>query len=165
MNARFEPSTMRLPRHAPLILAAILAAGGCNMADDTGKNDRKEAERTVEPVPAPAVKSERQPARARLDELDTAPPPAAAPKAGEVTRGWFAGSWTDSGDCADAGHFATNGTYLLADGTRGMWNIQDGRLVVQHAAGRSALQLRRVDKDTVELVNEDGSVGRSTRCG
>ena len=156
---------MRLPRHALLIFTAMLAAVGCNMADDAGKSDRKEAQRAPEPLPPPAAASERQPARARLDELDTAPPPAAAPKPGEVSRSWFAGSWTDSGDCADAGRFAGNGTYLLADGTRGMWNIQDGRLVVQHAGGRSALQLRRVDKDTVELVNQDGSVGRSTRCG
>jgi hypothetical protein len=145
-----------------LILAAALVVSGCNMGDDAGK--REEARAAPERVVKPVAKPERQPASARLDELD-APPAPAAPKPGEVTRGWFAGSWTDSGDCADAGQFAPNGTYLLADGTRGMWNIQDGRLVVQHAGGRSALKLRRAGKDAVELINEDGTVGLSTRCG
>jgi hypothetical protein len=159
MNARFEGAAMRL-----LILAGALAAGGCNMADGAGKRGKAEAQRPPQPVSQLATKPEREPARARLDELDTVPAPAATPKAGEVTRGWFAGRWTDSGDCADAGQFAENGTYLLADGTRGMWNIQDGRLVVQHSGGRSALKLRRVDEDSVEVVNEDGSKGRSTRC-
>jgi hypothetical protein len=161
MNARFEGAAMRA-----LILAAALVAGGCNMADDAGKGGKAEAQRPSEPASVPAATPERQPARARLDQLETAPAlaPAEAPRAGEVTRGWFAGRWTDSGDCADAGSFAENGTYLLADGTRGMWNIQDGRLVVHHAGGRSALKLRRVDDDSVEVANEDGSKGRSTRC-
>jgi hypothetical protein len=159
MNARFEGAAVRVT-----ILLAALAAGACNMADDAGKPRKAEAGRPAEPVSAPAARPERQPARARLGELDTAPAPAAAPRPGEVTRGWFAGRWTDSGDCTDAGQFAEDGTYLLADGTRGMWNIHEGRLVVQHSGGRSALKLRRVGEDVVEVANEDGSKGRSTRC-
>jgi hypothetical protein len=84
---------------------------------------------------------------------------------GDVTRAWFAGNWTDSGDCAEAGRFSPNGTYVLADGTRGMWSVQDGRLVVQGANGRTALPVRRVDQNTVEIANEDGTTGRSNRCG
>jgi hypothetical protein len=100
-----------------------------------------------------------------LDEVDALAERSTPAKPGGVTRTWFAGKWTDSGDCADAGRFEPNGTYLLADGTRGMWSVQDGRLVVQHKAGRHALRMRRIDQDTVELANEDGTVGRSTRCG
>ena len=81
-----------------------------------------------------------------------------------VTRDWFAGRWSDTGNCADAGQFAANGTYLLADGTRGMWNVQDSRLVIQNSSGRNVIQLRRVDDNAVEVVNADGSVGRSIRC-
>jgi hypothetical protein len=150
----------------PLILLAALAATGCNMADDAGKRGPAAVANAAQQEPAPApVKPERRPSQARLDELDLPAEPASAAKPGGVTRSWFAGNWTDTSDCADAGRFEGNGTYRLADGTRGMWNIVDGRLVVQHAGGRSALRLRRIDQDTVEVVNEDGSVGRSTRCG
>jgi hypothetical protein len=87
-----------------------------------------------------------------------------APAAQGVTREWFVGAWTDTEDCGDAADFARDGRYRLADGTRGMWNVTDGRLVVQGAAGRNVVRLRRVDDDIVEVINEDGSVGRSRRC-
>lgn len=164
MNAR-----SRNPRawrgRLPLALAGALMFTGCNMADDSGTGERAPAPRAVPEPPPPALKQEPRPARARLDEIDALPERTRPTKPGDVTRAWFAGSWTDSGDCADAGRFAPNGTYLLADGTRGMWSVQDGRLVVQHANGRSALPVRRIDQNTVEVANKDGSVGRSTRCG
>ncbi len=147
MNAR---SRSRAAAGTRLLLVAIsgLAVVACNMAD---RRDERE--------PAAVANIAR--------EQPALPPPKAAapPKPGDVTRSWFAGNWTDTGDCADAGRFERNGTYLLADGTRGMWNVQDGRLVVQHKGGRSALRVRRIDQDTVEVTNEDGTAGRSTRCG
>lgn len=157
---------MTIAARALLILAAATAAAACNMADDADKRERAGMEGVPKPAAAPAGRTEPLPARARLEALDEAEAPAAAKaeELGHVTRSWFAGKWTDTGDCADAGRFAPDGTYLLADGTRGMWNIQDGRLVVQHEGGRSALQLRRLDESTVELDNADGSTGRSTRC-
>lgn len=155
---------MRTLRRDLLAVALALAVAGCNMADGGGKKERAPTANAAWESQPQAVKPGPGPAAARLDEIDTAPEAAAPAKPGEVTRSWFAGSWTDSGDCANAGRFAPNGTYLLADGTRGMWSVQDGRLVVQHADGRRALRVRRVDDATVEVVNEDGSVGRSTRC-
>ncbi len=107
-----------------------------------------------------------EPGRTRLDELEFAEPePASAPPdPAAVTREWFAGRWSDTGNCTDAGQFAANGTYLLADGTRGMWNVQDSRLVIQNAGGRNVIRLRRTGDDSVEVINADGSVGRSIRC-
>ena len=148
-----------------MVFATALALAGCNMADDAGKNvPAPVAKVAPEPQSSPP-RSEPRPERARLDEVDALAERSTPAKPGGVTRTWFAGKWTDSGDCADAGRFEPNGTYLLADGTRGMWSVQDGRLVVQHKAGRHALRMRRIDQDTVELANEDGTVGRSTRCG
>ncbi len=148
------------------VVLGCLAVTGCNMADRREQREVVDAANaTLEPAPLPARRAERRPAEARLDEIDKAPEPAAPLKPEDVTRSWFAGNWTDTGDCADAGRFERNGTYLLADGTRGMWNVQDGRLVVQHKGGRSALRVRRIDQDTVEVTNEDGTAGRSTRCG
>ncbi len=161
MNARSKGWSAGAGR-ASVVLAAALA--GCNMADDGGKNMPAPAAKAAPERQMSSQKPEERPARARLDEIDALSERAAPAKPGDVTRSWFAGSWTDSGDCADAGRFAPNGTYLLADGTRGMWSVQDGHLVVQHKAGRHSLRLRRIDQDNVELSNEDGTVGRSTRC-
>jgi len=159
---------MRLRRK--LLIAGTLTIAACDSAVDEPAPANNGLQRTAarsDPAPAETTsKPERQPASARLDELDggEAAPKPAAPDPGAVTRIWFAGRWTDTGDCADAGEFARNGTYRLADGTRGMWNVTGGRLVIQHAEGRSAVRVRRIDDTTIEIVNEDGSTGRSTRC-
>jgi len=149
--------------------AAALSAAGCNVGGDPVNSERTEAAAAPaanEPPPRPPLKPRAQPARARLDELDSAEaaaePAQAAPSS--VTRAWFAGKWTDTGDCADAGQFAPSGIYQLADGTRGMWSVQDGRLIIQRAEGRNVVRLRKIDDNNVEVTNEDGSVGRSLRC-
>ena len=153
MSARFS-----------LSLLIALAVAGCYAAEppaDAVNNAAREA------TPKAPAANEAQPARARLDEIDfqgNAANAAAPADPAVVTRAWFAGRWTDTGNCTDAGNFAPNGTYLLSDGTRGMWSVQDGKLFVQHANGRGAIRLRRVDDTTVETLNDDGSVGRSTRC-
>lgn len=161
MNARSDV------RFVPplLAVAGALAAAGCNRGEETGKGEPAPVANSAQQRPQLPPPEKRRPAQVARDDVNAAAVEAAPAKPGDVTRGWFAGSWTDSGDCADAGRFAPNGTYLLADGTRGMWSVQDNRLVVQHAGGRNTLRLRRVDQATVEIVNEDGSVGRSTRCG
>jgi hypothetical protein len=164
MNARSEA---RPPIIRPLlVVAAALVLAGCNVAGDSGKSERAPARKAAaEPQRAAPDPNALRPARARLDEADAVPEQPAPAGPGDVTRAWFAGNWTDSGDCAEAGRFSPNGTYVLADGTRGMWSVQDGRLVVQGAKGRSALPVRRVDPNTVEITNEDGTTGRSSRCG
>jgi len=147
----------------PILLLALSACDGGAEPNGAAPNNGA----AVAPSgAAPLNTAQRQPARAKLADLDTAPaqPKPAEADPGGVTRGWFAGRWTDTGDCADAGEFAANGTYRLADGTRGMWNVQNGRLVVQHQGGRNVARLRRVDETTVEVAADDGSVGRSTRC-
>lgn len=134
--------------------AAQNAASGPAVANLAGKN-----------TPMPPANGQQQ-VLTRVDEVEFQPPEEAeaAPNPNAVTRAWFAGRWTDTGDCAQAGEFGANGMYLLADGTRGMWNIVDGKLVVQHAGGRGAVAIRKVDEHHVEVVNDDGSVGRSARC-
>ena len=154
----------------PLILAATLLAGACNMAD----RSPRERERATREEPARADKgsdlwgNDAQTANAALPadqdgNAQLAAAPAATPR-DALHRDWFAGSWTDDGDCSHAAQFNADGQYRLADGTRGMWNIRNGRLVVQNDSGRTEVQLRRTGADVVEIVNRDGSVGRSTRC-
>jgi hypothetical protein len=162
MNARSRPAARRLLT----IAAAALAAAACNLADDAGREKAAKAAPAAANAALPSAKSERQPARAQLGEPEagSAAEPEPAREPAGITRAWFAGRWTDSGDCAEAGRFEPNGTYLLADGTRGMWNIVEGRLVVQHKDGRSSLPIRRIDADTVEVANPEGAPGRSRRC-
>lgn len=151
----------------PPIAGIVLLAGACDMADgrrDAGSDDSGPR---VESKVARAPDAPRPPIR-KLEDLDLEPRalPAASPAGdpGAVNRAWFAGRWTDTGDCAQAGLFSADGTFNLADGSRGMWNVRGGRLVVQGTTGRNELQLRRVDDDTVEVLNADGSAGRSIRC-
>ena len=153
-----------------LSLAAALLAG-CNMADSADDREsasrdrieRKERERER----AARERNAAQP-KAKLDQVEFQPQrqPASStpPDSARVSRSWFAGRWTDTGDCADAGLFSPNGTFVLADGARGMWNVRDGKLVIQGTGGRSELQLRRVADNTVEVIDGDGPPGRSIRC-
>ena len=149
--------------------AAALALAACNAGDPqtvlNGASGPAVANLAGKNTAMPSANAQ-QPVLTRVDEVEFQPPeaPAAAPNPNAVTRAWFAGRWTDTGDCAQAGEFGANGMYLLADGTRGMWNIVDGKLIVQHAAGRGSVAIRKVDEHHVEVVNEAGSVGRSARC-
>jgi hypothetical protein len=157
---------------AKLLLIALLLPSACNMGD------RERGERRERPPFEQAARNE----ETRRDAIEngaesvtgnsaalTAPADkgaqlASAPAPGGLSRDWFAGSWTDSGNCSDAATFSPDGQYRLADGTRGMWSVRNGRLVVQNDKGRNQVQLRRVGDDAVEIVGTDGTVGRSTRC-
>lgn len=166
MSARFSLSLFGLP--------GLLLLAACNAGDPPANQAPNQAAEPAKgnltaaatPPPRAAGKSNAQePAQAKLEDLDSANasvPAARNPTA--VTRSWFTGRWTDTGDCADAATFASNGTYVLADGTRGMWNVQDSRLVIQNSGGRNVVRVRRVGDDAVETVAADGTAGRSTRC-
>ncbi len=148
-----------------VVAVAMLALGACNAGDPPAADGPAVSNIAGKTTPLPTANAQ-QPATTRVDEVEFQPAaePAEASNTNAVTRAWFAGRWTDTGDCAQAGEFGANGLYLLADGTRGMWNIVDGRLVVQHAGGRGSVAIRKVDENHVEVVNDDESVGRSARC-
>lgn len=85
--------------------------------------------------------------------------------AGAVTldRAYIAGRWTDDGNCAVAVEFARDGRFITHDGGGGLWHLQGDRLTM---TGERTLQLQIVpiDQNTMNVVNPDGSLGRSTRC-
>lgn len=88
--------------------------------------------------------------------LDAAPAP--------VERDYIVGAWTDGDDCAAAVSFAGDGTFATADGGAGLWGLDGAELVLAGAGGVRTLRITPVDQDTMEVVNEDGSRGTSTRC-
>ncbi|HYI63667.1 MAG TPA: hypothetical protein VEW71_02155 [Allosphingosinicella sp.] len=94
--------------------------------------------------------------------LDGATAATAAPA--PVERDYIVGAWTDSDDCAAAVAFAGDGTFATADGGAGLWGLDGTELVLAGAGGVRTLRITPVDQDTMEMVNEDGSRGTSTRC-
>jgi hypothetical protein len=78
-------------------------------------------------------------------------------------RSYMVGRWTDDGNCATASAFARNGTFRTGSGQTGFWHVDGDRLIL---TGQSTLVLRvtMVDRDHVNVVNPDGTPGRSSRC-
>ena len=151
------------------ILLVLMLTAGCNLADRDRDRDERRDDRAERGAEGNAQTAPSEPADQEVERnvaADGGQLASSAPRdTGGVNREWFAGAWTDTGDCADAGTFSRDGRYRLSDGTRGMWNVRDGRLVVENANGRNEVRLRRVGDDRLEIVNQDGSVGRSVRCG
>ena len=80
-----------------------------------------------------------------------------------VDRDFLIGRWTDNGDCSVAVTFAGDGRFITHDGRAGLWHLEGDRLTM---TGQSTLVLRIVpiDRDTINVINPDGTLGRSTRC-
>lgn len=74
------------------------------------------------------------------------------------------GRWTDDGNCKLAVEIRSDGMFESADGVVGNWALEGDVLTVSAGDATSAMRLRAIDADTVETINADGSIGRSTRC-
>ena len=83
----------------------------------------------------------------------------------QLDRAFLIGRWTDSRDCDEAGEFAADGRYTNAAGVGATWTLQGDQLTMAFAgATPRALRVSALDQNTLNVVNPDGSVGRSTRC-
>jgi hypothetical protein len=90
--------------------------------------------------------------------------PASTTGAVTLDRAYISGRWTDDGDCAAAAEFNIDGTFATADGGGGLWNLEGDRLTMSGAGGTNTLRIVPIDQNTMNVVNADGSLGRSTRC-
>jgi hypothetical protein len=82
-----------------------------------------------------------------------------------VDRAFLIGRWTDARDCDEAGEFAADGRYTNAAGVGASWTLEGDRLTVTFAgASPRTLRVSALDQNTLNVVNPDGSIGRSTRC-
>lgn len=90
--------------------------------------------------------------------------PADDAAAAALGRDYLIGAWTDSEDCAAAVAFDDDGTFVTPEGGEGMWEFDGARLILAGAGGIRSLRIVPVDADTMEVINEDGSRGRSIRC-
>ena len=83
----------------------------------------------------------------------------------QLDRAFLIGRWTDSRDCEEAGEFAADGRYTNAAGVGAAWTLQSDQLTVTFAgAAPRTLRVSALDQNTLNVVNPDGSIGRSTRC-
>ena len=95
---------------------------------------------------------------------DTAEGNASAEFDGEVTHAFLVGRWTDNNDCNNTITFAEDGSFTVPGGGEGLWVLDGDRLTFQGAAGSRSARIQAPTADTIMLIHDDGSVGRSTRC-
>lgn len=81
-----------------------------------------------------------------------------------VDREFLIGSWSDSGDCSTTVAFTADGGYATADGAEGQWSLAGDTLTLSGDAGATRLTIIPIDRNTMEVIGEDGSHDRSTRC-
>ena len=90
--------------------------------------------------------------------------PGGAASAAAVDREFLIGSWSDTGDCSTTVAFTADGGYATADGAEGQWSLAGDTLTLSGEAGATRLTIIPIDRNTMEVIGEDGSHDRSTRC-
>jgi len=81
-----------------------------------------------------------------------------------LDRTYLIGRWTNYGeDCSKATELTADARYLPPSGGEALWNLDGDRLTI---TGDRTVRMRivPVDQNTITVVNEDGSLGRSIRC-
>jgi hypothetical protein len=100
---------------------------------------------------------------AGLDGKDPGATQAASAGNAPLDRAYMMGRWTDDGDCGNAVDFLPDGRLLASNGREGLWNLAGDRLTMT-VDQTITLQVVPIDQNTMNVVNPDGSLGRSTRC-
>lgn len=90
--------------------------------------------------------------------------PAAAQRGLVLDNSFIVGAWTDNGDCSAPATFGDDGRFATPNGRGGIWVVDGDRMIL---TGDQTITLRIsiVDRNTIRVVNPDGSPGGSTRCG
>jgi hypothetical protein len=88
--------------------------------------------------------------------------PASAPFTGQVNSAFLLGRWTDNNDCTQTIEFRPDGTFVTPGGN-GMWALDADRLTFQGSSTISA-RVQAPDANTITLIHDNGTLGRSTRC-
>ena len=153
---------------------ALLGLGACDQFSQSGQSASGEKART-----APAQKAAPNAVQASSSSLPVSGNPAsgqglagnpnAIPAASALTpmvdRAFLIGRWTDAHDCHESGQFTADGRYTNATGQTAAWTLEGDRLTLTfEGAPARTLQVSAADQNTLNVVNPDGSAGRSTRC-
>lgn len=81
-----------------------------------------------------------------------------------IDRDFIVGRWADHEDCSDAVDFAADGTFVTHQGAEGLWILEGDRMTLAGGETSTTLRIIPIDRDTIDVVNPDGSIGHSIRC-
>ena len=145
--------------------AALLALTACDrLGIGGGDATNASANASTNALGDASKDSTGAPAAAGAGGKDTAAGAAPAGPGGvTLDRAYIAGRWTDNGDCSAAVEFSTDGRFVANNGTGGLWNLDGDRLTMT-GSSTLTLQIVPIDQNVMNVVNTDGSLGRSTRC-
>ena len=154
--------------------AAMLALGACDQLSPSGQSASGEKARTT-----PAQKAGPNAVQASSNNLPVTNAPAngqglagnpnAIPATSTLTptvdRAFLIGRWTDARDCRESGQFTADGHYTNTAGQSAAWTLEGDQLTLTfQGAQPRTLRVSAADQNTLNVVNPDGSAGRSTRC-
>ena len=154
--------------------ATLLSLGACDRLSPSGQSAANERTRA-----APAQKARPNAVQASSTALPAtngapngqglAGNPNAIPAASTLTptvdRAFLIGRWTDGRDCHEAGQFTADGRYTNTAGQNAAWTLEGDQLTLTFEGGQPrTVRVSAGDQNTLNVVNPDGTAGRSTRC-
>lgn len=74
------------------------------------------------------------------------------------------GRWADDANCATFIQIHADGTFRSYTGGTGGWRLEGDQLHLSGDGGTFTLAIQAYDGRSMQVVNPDGSVGRSIRC-
>lgn len=139
-----------------------LGIGGGNVAGNDSGNASANASANASGDKGPAGGGEAQAAAGGKDPAGGGAIPAGGGGIA-LDRAFLTGRWTDTDDCSVAVEFLGDGRFVAANGAEGLWHLSGDRLTLQ-GDRTVTMQLDPIDRNVMNVVNSDGSLGRSTRC-
>jgi hypothetical protein len=150
--------------------AAMLGLAGCNMTGRSANvtaNAANDSNAAAAAKPAESASAANQAAPAQTADAGKLTAGGGAVPASSsgirLDRTYLLGRWTDDGNCDKAMSFNPDGSFTNASGGTGLWNLDGSRLTL---SGNQTVGFRVVpiDQNTINIVQDDGSLGHSTRC-
>jgi hypothetical protein len=155
-------------------MAALVSVGACNQSAPSGQtaSTEKAKSRPAQNAGPNAVQvsSTGLPAHsAGPNGQGLAGNPNAIPASSTLTptvdRAFLIGRWADGHDCHEAGQFSADGRYTNMAGQNAAWTLEGDQLTLTfEGAAPRTLRVSAADQNTLNVINPDGSTGRSTRC-
>ncbi|HTU09731.1 MAG TPA: hypothetical protein VMG08_02435 [Allosphingosinicella sp.] len=156
--------------------AALLGLGACDRLSPSGQSAANEKARTAPsqqqtgPNAVQASSTSSLPAtNGQPDGQGLAGNPNAIPATSTLTptvdRAFLIGRWTDARDCHESGQFTADGRYINTAGQTAAWTLEGDQLTLTFdGAPPRTLRVSAADQNSLNVINPDGSTGRSTRC-
>ncbi len=96
--------------------------------------------------------------------MDGKDPMAAGAGNAEISPQALVGRWADDANCATFIQIHADGTFRSYTGGTGGWRLDGDQLHLSGDGGTFTLGIQAYDGQSMQVVNPDGTVGRSIRC-